>query len=163
MELLASTVLVGAGATAIIDLWALARRRLFGVPLPDYALVGRWIGHMCHGRLRHEAIARATPVAHEPIIGWTAHYGIGVAFASLLPVLCGAGWFRAPTLAPALAIGVATVLAPFLLMQPGMGAGIAARRTSRPATARLHSLINHAGFGLGLYATAVLLHLAGAD
>jgi hypothetical protein len=33
-----------------------------------------------------------------------------------------------------------------------MGAGIAARRTPRPASARLQSLVTHAMFGLGLYA-----------
>jgi Protein of unknown function (DUF2938) len=44
------------------------------------------------------------------------------------------------------------VAAPFLLMQPGMGAGIAASRTPRPAAARLHSLVTHGIFGLGLYA-----------
>jgi hypothetical protein len=37
-------------------------------------------------------------------------------------------------------------------MQPGMGAGVAASRTPRPATARLHSLVTHGIFGLGLYA-----------
>ena len=42
-------------------------------------------------------------------------------------------------------------MAPFLLMQPCMGAGIAASRTPHPASARVHSLINHAVFGLGLY------------
>ena len=154
MELLVCTVLVGAGATVVMDLWSLARRPLLGVPLPNYPHVGRWLGHMRHGRFRHEAIARATPIPHEALIGWTAHYLIGVAFAALLPALWGTAWFRTPTLGPALAVGLATVLAPFLLMQPGMGAGIAARRTPRPAVARLHSLATHAIFGLGLYMAA---------
>jgi len=51
-------------------------------------------------------------------------------------------------------IGVgATVImdAPFFLMQPGMGAGIATSKTPRPNAARLQSLITHAVFGLGLY------------
>ena len=47
--------------------------------------------------------------------------------------------------------------APFLLMQPGMGAGIAASRTPRPAIARVHSLLNHLAFGAGLYLSALLL------
>ena len=47
--------------------------------------------------------------------------------------------------------------APFLLMQPGMGAGIAASRTPRPAAARLHSLVMHAMFGLGLYAAGLAI------
>ena len=82
---------------------------------------------------------------------------IGIAFASLLPVLCGVAWFRNPALLPALAVGIGTVLAPFLLMQPGMGAGIAASRTPRPAVARMHSLVTHAMFGVGLYVVARLI------
>ena len=54
-------------------------------------------------------------------------------------------------------VGIGTVLAPFLLMQPGMGAGIAARRNPRPAVARMHSLVTHAMFGLGLYVAARLI------
>jgi hypothetical protein len=159
MDMMLHTVLVGVGATAFMDLWSLVRRSLLGVPLPNYAHVGRWIGHMRHGCFRHDAIGRATPVAHEALVGWSAHYAIGIAFASLLPALRGAAWFGDPTLPPALAVGIGTVLAPFLLMQPGMGAGIAASRTPRPALARVHSLATHAMFGLGLYVTARLIAL----
>ena len=154
MDLLPSTIWTGLGATAAMDLWTLARRRLFGVPMPSYAMVGRWLAHLSHGQFRHEAIARAQPVRHEAALGWSAHYAIGIAFAALLPALWGAGWFQAPTPGPALAVGIATVLAPFLLLQPGMGAGIAASRTPRPAMARLHSLLNHVVFGFGLYLAA---------
>ena len=108
-------------------------------------------------RLYDEAIARAAPIRFEAIVGWTAHYLIGIAYAGLLPVFCGRDWFCAPTPAPALAIGLGTVFAPFLLMQPGMGAGIAASRTPRPARARLHSVVNHLVFGAGLYLTAMLV------
>jgi len=44
-----------------------------------------------------------------------------------------------------------------------IGAGIAARRTPRPQVARLHSLVTHIVFGLGLYAAGlVLARLTGA-
>ena len=49
--------LTGIGATAVIDLWAIARRRLLGLPAPNYGLVGRWLAHMPRGRFRHESIA----------------------------------------------------------------------------------------------------------
>ena len=156
MQLVSTAVVIGAGATAAMDLWMLARRRLFGTPLPSYALVGRWIGHMPRGRFRHERIAASMPVRGEAVLGWTAHYGVGIAFAALLLVACGPEWARQPSLTPALATGIATVLAPFLVMQPGMGAGFFASRTPRPATARLQSLVTHGIFGLGLYLTARL-------
>ena len=157
MDTIAGTVLIGLGATALTDAWGLLRHRLLQVPPPNYALVGRWIGHMRHGRFRHEAIAVAPAVRHERALGWTVHCLIGVAFAALVPAIFGAGWLQHPTPGPALAVGIATVAAPFLLMQPGMGAGVAASRTARPALARFHSLLTHAVFGAGLYASAVLL------
>ena len=158
MDLLLWTAWTGAGATLAMDLWGVARHRLFGVPPPDYALVGRWLAHMRHGRFRHDAIARAQPVRHERPIGWIAHYAIGIAFAALLPAVHGPGWFASPTPDAAIAVGIATVLAPFLLMQPGMGAGLAARHTPRPPIARMHSLLNHAVFGFGLYLAASAAH-----
>ena len=151
IEASAHLLLTGAGATLVTDLWALARRRLLGVPLPDWGQVGRWFGHMARGRFRHESIRSATAVPGERLIGWTAHYLTGIAFAALLPLIWNVGWLRDPTLGPALVVGLGSVLAPFLLMQPGMGAGIAASRTPRPGAARLQSLVTHGMFGVGLY------------
>ncbi len=153
MNILVSTFLVGAGATAVIDLWAIARKRLFGTPPPDYGLVGRWLAHMARGRFRHDSIVAAQPVHGERQIGWTAHYLIGISFAAILPGVWGLAWIHHPTIGPALVVGIGSVAAPFLVMQPGMGAGIAASRTPRPAAARIQSLVTHAIFGLGLYAS----------
>ena len=155
----AMTIAVGIGATAVMDLWTIARWRVLGTPLPDYGLVGRWLAHMTHGTFRHDRIARASAIPGERLLGWTAHYAIGIAFASMLMALRGFDWLDHPGIAPALAVGVATVAAPFFLMQPGMGAGLAASRTPRPWTARFQSVVTHAVFGLGLYAAAKALNL----
>jgi hypothetical protein len=161
MDYVTSSTLIGIGATAATDLWAIVRQRWLNVPASDLGLVGRWIAHLPRGQFRHERIAAAAAVTGERVIGWAAHYLIGIAFAALLLAITGLDWMRHPTVLPALAFGAATVLAPFLLMQPGMGAGIAASRTPRPGSARLHSLITHAVFGLGLYASAVAVSQLG--
>lgn len=152
-------LILGVGATALMDLWGLVRKRLLGLAPPDYGLVGRWLAGFAHGRFRHESIARSPAVVRERLIGWSAHYLIGIAFAAVLLSAAGPAWVHEPTLAPALLVGIATVAAPFFLMQPGMGAGIAAARTPHPAAARLQSLVTHAVFGLGLYVTAFLARL----
>lgn len=151
MEFLVCTFVTGAGATALLDAWAIARRLVFGTPQPDYGLVGRWIAHLARGRFRHESIKTVTPVHGELVLGWVAHYLIGIAFAAVLLGTWGLAWVREPTIGPALVVGIGSVAAPFLLMQPGMGAGVAARRTPRPGAARLQSLVSHAVFGIGLY------------
>ncbi|MGU5716944.1 DUF2938 domain-containing protein [Aeromonas taiwanensis] len=158
MNTVFSVLLIGVGATALMDLWGVVRKPLLGMPLPSYTMMGRWIGHMGQGRFRHEAIGAASPIPGESLIGWSAHYLIGITFAALLIATQGQDWLLAPTPGPALALGLVTVAAPFLVMQPCMGAGIAASRTPHPASARVHSLINHAVFGLGLYLSGWALH-----
>jgi hypothetical protein len=152
MEFLVCSFLTGAGATAAIDLWSVARQRLLGIPPMNYGLVGRWFAYLARGRIRHDSIAATPSVRGERLIGWTAHYLTGIAFAATLLTIWGLDWARHPSLAPALIVGLGSVAAPFLLMQPGMGAGIAASRTPRPGAARLQGLVTHGIFGLGLYA-----------
>ncbi|WP_287817786.1 DUF2938 family protein [Idiomarina sp.] len=57
-----------------MDLWSLVRKSLFGTPLPNYGMVGRWLAHMTHGQFRHNAIVKSRQVAGEHLIGWPAHY-----------------------------------------------------------------------------------------
>ena len=159
MNYVVSAVLIGAGATALMDVWAVARKQLLGIPALNYALVGRWLAYLPRGRFRHDPIAATPAVPGERVLGWSAHYLIGIAFAAVLLALWGLDWARQPTLAPALIVGIGSVAAPFLVMQPGMGAGIAASRTPRPAAARFQSLITHAIFGAGLYAAGRITKL----
>jgi hypothetical protein len=161
MDYLWSSLVLGAGATAVMDAWTIARKRLAGIAQPDYGLVGRWLAYMPRGRFVHRPIAATPAVRGERAIGWAAHYLTGIAFAALLLAVWGLDWAREPAIGPALLVGVGTVLAPFLLMQPGMGAGIAASRTPRPFAARLQSIATHAVFGLGLYLAAWASRLIG--
>lgn len=149
-------VIVGAGATAVLDGWLWASKRL-GLPSSSFALVGRWIGHLAHGRVAHASIAKAAPIAHELALGWLTHYAVGIVFAASLVAVRGSAWLREPSLAAALATGVATVVMPLFVMQPAMGAGFAASKTPTPLRNCLRSLVNHTVFGAGLYLAAIAL------
>ena len=147
-------MLIGMGATVTMDLWTLLRKKLLDVPTPDYGLVDRWLAHLPRGRFFHDPIAATPPVRGETAIGWISHYLIGMAFAASLLLVAGPDWIRTPTPGAALLTGACTIAAPYFILQPGMGLGIAARRALNPETARLHSLVTHVVFGLGLYLTA---------
>ena len=58
---------------------------------------------------------------------------------------------------PPLIVGLVTVGAGWFLLQPGMGAGIAASKRPNPNQARMLNIAGHIVFGLGLYLTAVLI------
>ena len=155
LEMVKRAVLIGIGATAVMDVWAGVLRR-FGIPSLDFALLGRWLGHLPRGQWRHEAIAKAPPIRGERVLGWGAHYSIGITFAGLLLSIFGLEWANAPTLPPALFIGVVTVMAPLLVLQPALGAGIASSKTPRPLFNSVKSLVTHTVFGVGLYLAAVV-------
>jgi hypothetical protein len=159
VELVLRGVLIGVGASALMDAWSLLLRRGFNIPTLDYALLGRWIGHFPQGRLFHKRIGAAEPVAGERPLGWLAHYSIGITFSLLLLAIWGLDWARSPTLWPALLVGLGTIVAPWFVMQPAMGAGIAGSRTPSPRATRLRNLGTHAVYGAGLYLAAVALSI----
>jgi hypothetical protein len=67
-------------------------------------------------------------VRYERAVGWIAHYVVGVIYAALYLALV---WFvlgTGPTQSTAVGFGAVTVIAPWFLMQPGMGLGVLARR-----------------------------------
>jgi len=156
VEVVARITLTGIGATAVMDLWLVALKKL-GVPVLNFSLLGRWVGHAFRGTWFHAGIAKAAPINGELVLGWIAHYAIGISFAGLLVSIAGIDWVHRPTAMPAILTGVATVVAPLFIMQPAMGSGVASLKTATPLRNCLKSIANHAVFGCGLYLAASVL------
>lgn len=152
------TILMGLGATLTFDLWGVFLKHAFQMAPSNLCLVGRWLLYMPEGTFQHANLAGSPPRRGECTLGWLAHYAIGVLFTFAFVVIMGDTWRQQPTLLPALLFGVVTVLAPFGIMQPSFGLGLAASKTSNPAQARLRSLMNHTAFGVGLYLFGWLTH-----
>lgn len=142
------SIFIGVGATIFMDLYALFIKTAFKIPSLDYALVGRWIGHFKQGVFAHKNIEHAKKITGERALGWMAHYLIDISFALLLLLICGLDWLYQPTFLVCINVGVATTAAPWFMMQPAFGFGIAASKTPKPFTARLRSLQAHAIYGL---------------
>lgn len=148
-------IVIGLGATLLMDLWNLFLKRAFGIASLNYRLLGRWLRHIPSGTLRHASITAAQPKPFERTVGWIAHYTIGVVFGLAFVVLASGEWLAQPSLLPALAYGISTVVFPFFIMQPSLGLGIASSRAPNPTQARLKSLATHTLFGIGLYVCAL--------
>ena len=149
LEVVLRTIAIGAGATLVMDLWAALLRR-FGIPSLDFAMLGRWIGHM--PKLAHANIAKSPPVRGERALGWAAHYTIGITFAALLVAVAGV----TPSLGAALLVGIVTVVAPLFVLQPALGAGVMSSKTPRPIFNTAKSVVTHVVFGFGLYLAALV-------
>ena len=61
---------------------------------------------------------------------------------------------RMPSPGPALLIGAVTVLAPWLVLQPALGAANASSKTPTPVLNGLKSLVTRTVFGFGLFVAA---------
>ena len=155
---LISAILIGLGATLTTDLWSVFLKRVFKIAAPNYCLVGRWLRTMPEGTFRHSSITSAPQKNAECVVGWIAHYLIGITFAVTFVTLVGNEWLQHPTLISAITFGVGTVLMPFFIMQPAFGLGFAASKTPNLAQARFRSLMNHASFGVGIYLFGLLVN-----
>ena len=161
VEVLLEVILIGIGATLLIDLWAVILQRAFNVSSLNWSMVGRWIGHCFLGKFKHENISNAPVIKHEKGLGWGVHYGVGIGCAIVFVSSVGMQWVEQPTLLPALIFGVLSVALPFFIMQPCLGAGVAASKTPSPNIARLKSILTHMIFGGGLYLSALCVVLIG--
>lgn len=157
LSLVLQGVLLGIGATALMDLWAILLHRAIGQPRPNWAMVGRWFWNLRSGTVFHRDIALAPPHPRELAIGWAAHYAVGIAYGIAFALIAGPAWFVAPRLLPAWIFGIVTIGFGWFLLHPGLGLGWAASRTTNPAKARVFGLAAHSVFGLGLWLTALLL------
>ena len=153
---------IGLGATLIMDLWALFSHKYLGLTPPNYCLVGRWFRYMPDGKWRHYNIAKSQAKWGECAVGWLIHYGIGAVYGIALVALTSGDWRYHPNIWIALGFGVATLVFPFLVMQPSFGLGFFSARVANPLQARLKSLFAHAAFGGGLYISANLINVVTA-
>ena len=117
---------------------------------------------MGSGRFTHASIAEADPVRGEARLGIVAHYSIGVGFAALL-LRGGPSGPSARRWVPRWPWAWAPPTAPWLVMQPAFGLGVAAAKTRSHGVARLRSVRTHATYGLGLYLTGRALKAAGVS
>ncbi|MET0430337.1 MAG: DUF2938 domain-containing protein [Microvirga sp.] len=150
-------IAIGIGATLLLDLWGLLLNRVFGLPMANWAMVGRWFCHLPNGRAFHDDIGAARPYPRELLVGWIGHYLVGILFAGILLALAPAGWAARPTFLPALIVGLVTVGAGWFVLQPGMGAGIAASKRPNAWQIRFLNVVGHVVFGLSLYGTALII------
>jgi len=155
--MLGEGILMGLGATLAMDIWAVLLGRAGVTARPNWAMPGRWLGHLFRGRVFHEAIGDAAPVERELPLGWAFHYGVGVVYGVALAVIMGPAWLAAPTFLPAWVFGLITIAAGWFLLAPGMGLGWALARAPNPWKTRGLGLAAHTVFGLGLWGTAVLV------
>lgn len=156
LEIWIQVVLIGVGATVMMDAWAWFQKQVFGIPSLDYALVARWVMLMPTGQWMHKPIHATPKVNGETPIGWILHYLIGIVFAVVHVFVFGDTWLSHPSFWPALITGVVTLVFPFFIIQPCLGFGFVASKVPTPWKARWLSFLAHSSYGFGLFLSALV-------
>ena len=149
--MIVTRMLIGIIATISMDIWALLVKHLLRLPTADWALIGRWIAYIPQGKFFHSPIAASNKIHNELAIGWVVHYATGVVYGVLYLYLVLAVLGGTPSIQSALLFGLATLAAPWLIMQPGLGIGVFASKALKPWLLRTSNTSMHLVFGVGLY------------
>lgn len=150
MKTAAKIILIGIGGTLATDScsWIL---KLVGIHSHGLSLVGSWfIGYL--------GISLQHPLASQALlIGWVAHYCLGICFGFLLFFLYGKKWLESPTLSGAFVLGLVTFIISLLLIQPVLGFGKAFANMPHPGTIIAKVVLFHVVYSAGIYGSATVL------
>ena len=146
-------VIVGILATVTMDVVAVIALRLGiagrGPRRTGPDLIGRWVGYLLRGKVRHTDILQTPPLRGQLALGLAAHYLIGIVltlvYLGLLVVT-----HATPTALSAILYGTATTILPWFLMFPSQGMGWLGREAPGDAHLARASLFNHLIFGVGI-------------
>lgn len=146
-------LIVGILATVTMDAVAMTTVRLGiagrGPRRTGPDLIGRWVGYLFQGKFRHTDILQTPPLRGELLLGFVAHYSIGIVltlvYLGLLVVT-----HATPNALSAILYGTATTILPWFVMFPSQGMGWLGWDAPGDAHLARASLFNHVVFGLGI-------------
>lgn len=151
MGIVVKVIALGIFATVAIDIWATFSNKVLNFPRTNWAMVGRWLGHIPNGTFMHDPVSSSPEIKYEDSIGWVFHYFIGVTYAAIYVVLVIWVLEGDTTLFSSWVFGLVTILSPWLILQPALGLGICAVKAPKPNIIRLQNIVIHSIFGMALY------------
>ncbi|MCA0941955.1 DUF2938 domain-containing protein [Salipiger pacificus] len=155
-DLITFVLVVGIGATIALDLWGLITAKIGWMPGTHWPSVGRWLLGIPAGRLVLDGGDDRAHSVGEVLTGWVFHYAIGIAYAVMFPLFWGVDFISAPTVFPFVLIGVIiSTLAGLIILIPGMGGGIFARKLPNAGAMITYVLLAHVVFAIAQYLLAL--------
>tara|TARA_B100001540_G_C15707854_1_gene597063 strand:- start:551 stop:1024 length:474 start_codon:yes stop_codon:yes gene_type:complete len=138
-------------ATLMFDLFQLSLSYSYNINRSRWDLVGRYFAGFKKKKYFCENLENDEPIKNELIIGYVAHYFIGIIFG-ILYVSINILIFDTPSIFLAILIGFVTVLFGWCIMMPyAYNIGFFANKKEEWKQILIQNLIVHFIFGIGLY------------
>jgi len=151
MDVLVKILVIGIFATVIMDVWATFSNRVLKFPRTNWAMVGRWLGHIPKGKFFHYSVSDSPEVRYENCLGWAFHYFIGIVYATFYVAMILWGFDGSESLISAWIFGLVTIISPWFILQPALGLGVCAVKAPKPNMVRFQNFAIHSIFGIALY------------
>jgi hypothetical protein len=151
---------MGVAGTVTMDVLASVSRKLGLATGAKGEWVGRWYLNIAKGRFVHADITTVSEQPGETRAAIVGHYIIGITLAVLY--VCGAEWLGVSpaSFVVAVGFGLGTCLFPWFLVFPALGFGVFGRKGPRELKVFRVNVLNHLGYGLGLWWIANVIRLA---
>lgn len=150
MKIILKTVLIGIAGTFTTDIWTLILK-FFGIHSHGLLIVGHWVTFHLPLSLQNQFAGK------ELVIGWIAHYCLGISFAFLLVLIYGKKWFQNPSVFIALMLGCITFVLSLFVIQPILGFGIAFSKYANQPIILLKVVGFHIIYSIGLYIASKIM------
>ncbi|MDE5469924.1 DUF2938 domain-containing protein [Elizabethkingia meningoseptica] len=150
MKVILKVILAGFAGTLGTDVWTFILK-IFGVHSHGLLLVGQWVISHMGTSLQNRLIG------NELLIGWTAHYCLGISFSFLPLLLYGKKWLNRPTITKALIIGVITFVLGIFIIQPILNFGVAFSNYANQPVILLKVALFHIVYSIGLYTASRMM------
>jgi hypothetical protein len=151
-----ATILIGVGGTLAIDCFTFSLR-MFGIKTHGIQYIGRWLATLPDGVIFHKTIMQSASQPAENILGWIAHYLIGISFAFLFVKLFGQDWLMKPSIIGSLVIPLLTLMVPIFVIQPLFGFGVGFSNLPNQNILLLRIFLIHLFYGFGTYFSGLLI------
>jgi len=151
MEVLIKILMIGVFATVMMDIWATFSNRVLKFPRTNWAMVGRWLGHIPKGKFFHNPVSDSPEIKYENGLGWAFHYFIGIVYATFYVAMVLRGFDGSASLITAWFFGLVTIISPWFILQPALGLGVCAIKAPKPNMVRFQNFAIHSVFGIALY------------
>ncbi len=150
MDLVITAVAAGVLGTLVMDSLNHLVSRTGLILRIDARMIGRMSVGWARGRFRYDSPSQIEPTAHELLLGYAAHYAIGLVLAAIFVI----GWsqFIGGSISPLWTIiyGFATTVASEFIVYPAVGLGLCGHRSPERIKAFFSPLANHLFFGVGM-------------
>lgn len=150
LDLAYTALITGIAGTIAMDLSNYAFSRVGLILKIDVAMIGRMAAGWAKGRFSYGNPSELKSVTHETLLGYLAHYVIGISLA----VVYLAAWELSVDGPPspywATLYGFVTTAVSEFYVYPSMGLGVCGRRSPERLKAGLSPVVNHLFFGLGM-------------